>query len=121
MKGFDTLVKIGDKVVAAQTNCSLDRNTEVVDISNKISLNWKKWAAGAKDWMVSCNGAFIADDEAMILLNSSFVNGTPVDVKMSDGTTTYQGQGIIESFPLNAMYDMEATYSLTIRGTGELE
>ena len=42
MKGLDILIYINGKVVGAQASAQLNRTTKIVDISNKITLDWDK-------------------------------------------------------------------------------
>ena len=121
MRGLDVLVSIDNKPLCAQVSCSLNRQTRTTDISNKIELDWDDFAVGSKSWSVSCSGAYVVNDEAMVELENAYLNGTPVEVMLAkDGVISLKGTGIITGFPLTATFNQDISYALTIQGKGEL-
>lgn len=121
MRGLDILISVGDKPLCAQASCQLMRQTRTADISNKIDLDWDDFAVGSKSWSVSCSGAYVVNDEAMVELENAYINGLPVDVKFSkENVIMFSGQAIITAFPLTATFNNDITYALTLQGKGEL-
>lgn len=121
MKGLDILIYINGKVVGAQASAQLNRTTKIVDISNKITLDWDNFAIGSKSWSVSCAGAYIVDDEAFQVLETAYFEGNPVEVEFKkEGVLTMKGQAIITSFPLNAVFNNDLSYSINLQGKGAL-
>ena len=121
MKGLDILIYINGKVVGAQASAQLNRTTKIVDISNKITLDWDNFAIGSKSWSVSCAGAYIVDDEAFQALETAYFEGNPVKVEFKkEGALTMKGQAIITSFPLNAVFNNDLSYSINLQGKGAL-
>lgn len=121
MKGLDILIYINGKVVGAQASAQLNRTTKIVDISNKITLDWDNFAIGSKSWSVSCAGAYIVDDEAFLALETAYFEGNPVEVEFKkEGVLTMKGQAIITSFPLNAVFNNDLSYSINLQGKGAL-
>ena len=92
-----------------------------IDISNKITLDWDNFAIGSKSWSVSCAGAYIVDDEAFQALETAYFEGNPVEVEFKkEGVLTMKGQAIITSFPLNAVFNNDLSYSINLQGKGAL-
>lgn len=121
MKGLDILIYINGKVVGAQASAQLNRTTKIVDISNKITLDWDNFAIGSKSWSVSCAGAYIVNDEAFQALETAYFEGNPVEVEFKkEGVLTMKGQAIITSFPLNAVFNNDLSYSINLQGKGAL-
>lgn len=121
MKGLDILIYINGKVVGAQASAQLNRTTKIVDISNKITLDWDNFAIGSKSWSVSCAGVYIVDDEAFQALETAYFEGNPVEVEFKkEGVLTMKGQAIITSFPLNAVFNNDLSYSINLQGKGAL-
>lgn len=120
MKGFNVLLSIGDREVAAQINAQLNRTTRYADISNKIELEWDNFISNSKTWNVVCGGAYVLSDAAMVDLENAYMNSEDVDVKLSNGQLIYRGKAIISSFPVGAAYNKDVTYSLNLQGKGPL-
>lgn len=125
-RGLDIKISILEggstkKVLAGQRGATLNRSAEVIDITNKAANGWKESMTSFKEWSVDCDGVFVADDAALIALETAFNTNKEVDIELSDGTAWgYKGKAIITDFPIEAPYDDAATYSLTLQGTGEL-
>lgn len=120
MRGFDCLIIIDGKPVAAQINAQINRQTKAADISNKIKIDWEEKLPSFKNWTVTCNGAFVLDDECLIALEDAFLHGTIVEVKLDAGTRAYKGNAFVVSFPIGAAYNKAVSYSIQLQGTGEL-
>lgn len=123
-RGVD--VKVGIKngasfeILAGQRGATLNRSSEVVDVTNKVSGGWKENLAGAKEWSLECNGVFVADDASLAKLEEAFNTSAEVDVKIFNGTWGYEGKALITDFPVETPYDDAATYTVTLQGTGAL-
>ena len=120
MRGFDCLLSIGGKAVAAQINANINRNTRASDITNRIEMTWENYLSGTRNWTVQCNGAYVTDDEALVALEEAFSTGADVDVTLDSGTVKYEGKAFITSFPIGAQYNKDVTYTLHLQGKGEL-
>lgn len=120
MKGVDVLLKIGNNVLGGQRGATLNRSTNTIDITTKLSDEWSEKKAGIKEWSVDCDGLVVIDDTAFEALEAAYMNGTNVTVEMALGSIKYTGQAVITSFPIEAPYDDEVSYSVTLEGTGPL-
>ena len=121
MKGFDVLVTIDGKPVAAQLNADLRRAATTSDISNLIALDWADSLVHLKSWSVQCTGAYIVDDEALMALEDAFAKGADVELKIESPSLKYKGKAVITNFPIGATYNKDMTYNLTFIGKGPLE
>lgn len=120
MRGFDVVLSIGTKVVAGQINASLDRGAEQNEITDRIQMGWREYLTGCRYWSVKCDGAYVADDEGYLLLESAFNAGDKVTIALSNDTVKYSGQAIITNFPVGASFNKDCTYNITLLGSGEL-
>jgi TP901-1 family phage major tail protein len=120
-RGLDIIISIGDNVLGGQRGATLNRSSETIDITNKVSGGWTEKIASVKDWSVDCDGIFVVDDEALDAIETAVLSSTVVNVKIADANWGYKGKAIITDFPIEAAYDDAATYSLTLEGTGALE
>ena len=122
-RGLDILVYVGDLVVGGQKNCTLSMEAETIDISNKEDFGWASFIGGAKNWSVSCDGQFIADNEGQTQLMEAFTNATNVKIEMknADESVYFSGQAQITSIEIEASFDDVATLSIEFTGVGELK
>ena len=121
MKGFDCLLSIEGTPVGAQINADLARGSQTSDITNLIKLDWQSSLVHTKWWRVTCNGAYVLDDDGLKALEEAFLAGSEVTVLLKAPGLKYEGKGVIISFPIGANYNQALTYSIQIQGTGELQ
>lgn len=123
--GVDVLLSITDggtdKVLGGQSGATLSRSTNVIEVTSKDSGGWASSVAGVKSWSVDCDGFVVMDDEALGLLETAWLNGDPVDIKIAyPNGKTYGGKGIISDFKEEYPGDDATTYSLSFTGTEAL-
>jgi TP901-1 family phage major tail protein len=121
IKGIDVLIKIGSSAVGGQRGATLNRSGEAIDVTTKDSSGWKESEAGLKEWGVDCDGLVVVDDTAYAALEAAYMASTEVTVEVAmPSGKKYSGSGIITDFPIEAPYDDEVSYSVSILGNGEL-
>lgn len=126
-RGIDILVSVksGDDYVAVggQRGATLNRSSETIDVTNKVSGDWKCSIAGLKEWSVDCDGLLLLDDAAYIALEAAFLAGDEVEIQIAGtkSALSFSGPAIITDFPIEAPYDDAATYSLSFTGAGALK
>lgn len=126
-RGLNILVSVKSggefKAVGGQRGATLNRGSETLDVSNKATGGaWKEFIAGAKEWSIDADGILIEDDTAFQLLETAYLSGDLVEVKIGeDSGWGYTGMAIITDFPVEAPYDDALSYSMTLQGTGELK
>lgn len=122
IKGLLVKVAIGSQVIAGQRGATLNREMGTSDTTNKDGNGWTENASTVKSWSVECDGLVVKDDEGYAALKAAFLAGEAVDVSVGDANCGIgeKGKAIITSFPVEAPYDSEVTYSVSFTGTGPL-
>lgn len=115
------VVLIADGVpVAGQQGATLNRSMSPIDITNQITGSWKESLGGLMSWNISCNGMYIKDNAGLRALEQAFLENKEITVKILVGNIHYTGQALITNFPLNAVFNTQFKYTLSLLGTGEL-
>lgn len=120
-QGINVILKVDNKVVGGQRNIQLNRSSNAIDITNKINSEWQENLQGLKTWGVTCNGIYVINSESLSLLEECFMESKDVEVTIIIGSKEYNGKAIITNFPLNATYDKQFKYNITLLGNGALE
>lgn len=110
------------EAVGGQRGATLNRSSDVIDVSNKVSSGWKEVLTSLKEWSIEADGIFLDGDSAIDLLEKAFEESKPVMIKIGkeDESWGHQGLAIITDFPIEAPYDDATTYSITLQGAGGL-
>lgn len=112
--------------VGGQTGATINRNSETIDVTNKVSEGYKEYVAGWKDWSVDSDAFVTLGDEGQACLEEAFAEGTAVVVELRIGSdsnakgVTYKGNALITSMSTDLSQDNAVTYSLSLQGTGKL-
>jgi TP901-1 family phage major tail protein len=107
-------------VVGGQSGATLNRETNVMEVTSKES-GWAENLAGIKSWSIECEGYVVVSDVAYEALETAWEEGEPIDVEIVvPSGSTYNGKAIISEFPLEAPQDDAMTFSITLQGTGAL-
>lgn len=122
--GVDVLVyaKVGGTktVVGGQSGATLNRETNVIEVTSKES-GWADNIAGVKSWSIEAEGYVVVSDASYDALEEAWENGEFVDVEIVvPSGKTYSGTAIIADFPLEAPQDDALTFSITLQGNGAL-
>jgi len=116
----------GKQELAHCTSASLSVSMDLRDSTTKSSGGWQANLGGLKSWELSGEGfveiagvAGKADSEELF---STMIQANPV-VECDFGLSgmLYRGDAIITSFSLDAGVEENATYSISLTGTGILE
>lgn len=120
-QGINVILKVDNKVVGGQRNIQLNRSSNAIDITNKINSEWQENLQGLKTWGITCNGIYVINSESLSLLEECFMESKDVEVTIIIGSKEYNGKAIITNFPVNAIYDKQFKYNITLLGNGALE
>lgn len=129
IRGIDILVSVNTgtegtpewTAVGGQRGATLNRSAESIDVTNKVTGDWKRSIAGFKEWSVDCDGLFALSDAGFAALEDAFEDGLEVEIQIAKGAElAYSGKAIITDFPIEAPYDDVATYAVSFAGTGAL-
>lgn len=107
-------------VVGGQSGATLNRETNVIEVTSKES-GWAENLAGVKSWSIDCEGYVVVSDTAYAALETAWENGDEISVEIVvPSGSTYEGSAIIAEFPLEAPQDDALTFSISLTGTGAL-
>lgn len=119
-RSIDTVIRLNGVALGGQQGANLIRQTEAIDITNRINGDWAESLAGKKSWNIVCSGLYVVNNRAFNLLEDAFMNNKAVEVLISFGTTKLKGNAIITDFPLNSLFNKEFKYNIKLLGTGAL-
>lgn len=132
MSGVDIILRVNEgteeapswKEVAFQRGATLNRSADTIDVSYKGTGAWKAYVAGMKEWSIDADGMYVFGAEGFEALEDAFENRTVIQVEIIDtyldSGEGFTGNAFIVDFPVEAPYDGELTYSITLQGNGAL-
>jgi TP901-1 family phage major tail protein len=108
--------------VGGQQGATLTEERDVVEKSNKNSVNQvREFGYGFYQWSISCEGMYVPNDGAWIMLTNAIRNAQTVLVRIKEQDVfTLQGLALATSQEIDAPYDDNTTYSLELQGSGPL-
>lgn len=119
--GIDIVLKIDNKPLAGQLNATLNRSMTPIDVTNKITGNWKENLGGLHTWKIKCGGMYVINAEALQRLEDAFFNNEEIDVSIKFSGKNYFGRCLIIDFPVSSTYNAQFKYNVSLLGTGELQ
>lgn len=140
IKKGQLFIFLGGKPVAFATNASLTINGEITDTTNKMSGDWESGFISKKSFSISTEG--LLTDKADTVSYGNFMKAInsmdPLDFWFGDVTKTgnekegytfvkdetkpyFMGAVNVESLELTSEAGSLAKYSMSGKGTGELE
>lgn len=134
IKGDDLMLfDAQGKSIAFATSHSLSINADAADVSSKDSGVWKANEVNKLGWEITSENLYTSD--AYDTLFTSMVSRTSIDVHFgikkettqgtetnwTKGAGTYTGKAFITSLTANANSGDNATFSITLTGTGEIK
>ncbi len=142
IKGTDLMLFYSGHSIAYATSTSLSLNAETKDVSSKDHGNWTAKTAGKLSWTVSSDNLYTTQDYSTMMdymitrqpLTVVFAlkSATGATAENISGTTApisgwsplssngYTGSAIITSIQASAPDNENATYSISMDGTGVL-
>jgi TP901-1 family phage major tail protein len=112
------------EAVAHCTSASISMNMDLRDSTTKSSGGWQENLGGLKSWelsgdaFVEVSGATGAD---VLELTDTLFAGAAVQCTFGVSGMVYDGTALITSISIDAGVEENATYSISLTGTGELE
>lgn len=118
-------LSVGGEVMAHATSASFSISRDLRDKTSKASGGWQENLSGLMSWEMS-GDAFVDIADVTASLSDCFallVTGAEVAVIFEVGTTgdTYDGNAFITSVSADAGVEENATFSLSMTGTGILD
>lgn len=139
INGTDLLLRVGDSdpgeaILAYSTSCSLEISMDEIDQTSKDSLGWKSVIGGTRSWSVSADALYCNESQTNEDFRSLFdllggsTNGRKkiyIELAVTGGNSTdnnvyYSGYGYVTSLSVNGGTEDQATYSVSITGSGVL-
>jgi TP901-1 family phage major tail protein len=138
VNGTDLLLKVGDTAtedpIAFATSCSLEISMDEIDQTNKDSSGWKTIIGGTRSWSVSADVLYQNEAKSSNYTfldfwdhlgganerTALYVELTVTGASAADVNKFYHGQAYITSLSVNGGTEDQATYSVTLTGTGVL-
>ncbi|PFW43798.1 phage major tail protein, TP901-1 family [Priestia megaterium] len=122
--GVNVLLKAavdGDKaIIGGQTGSTLNRSSNIIEVTSKDGNGWAESLAGVKSWSVDCDGFLVLNDAGLEALEQAWEDGEEVEVELEYNGKVYSGQALISDFPNEFPQDDAVTFSLSLTGTGAL-
>ena len=113
----------GLEAVAHATSCSLSVNVDLRDSTTKSSGGWADNLGGLKSWelsgdaFVDISGPTGADIEQLYTV---FAARTAIECDFGLTGMLYRGNALITSISIDAGVEENATFSISLTGTGQL-
>lgn len=105
--------------VAGQRGGTFNRDASTLDLTSKDSNGWDDVDYSNSSWSIEADGLLVESDTGYLELEDAFMNKATVMVRFETAAgAKYEGTAIITSFPVEAPYDDNATYSVTLQGKG---
>ena len=127
--GIDYVIKIEDSgtpgtfvTLAGQRNGAISFTQDTVEVTSKDSVGWRENEVSFKSYEITGDGLVVDSDLAYEDLMDAFINGTILKVEFAyigtSGTEKYAGDVIVTALSTDGSFDGEATYSVSLMGTG---
>lgn len=115
---------VGLEAIAHSTSASLSMNMDLRDSTTKSSAGWQENLGGLKSWEMS-GDAFVeinnvagkADIEELFAVWNT---GDAISCTFGLAGMTYTGNALITSISIDAGVEENATYSISLTGSGAL-
>ena len=130
IEGQDLLLYAGGTAIAHSTSCVFSPSVEVRDRLTKDTGKYKTKVGGLIDWEVSADALAAYDGHNYHTLFALMIARAAITVKFAGrtvgenwkteqvGDKYFEGSAIITSMPLTAPNNADATFSITLAGTG---
>ncbi len=131
--------KVAGDTIGFATSASLSVNMDLRDSTTKSSQGWQENLGGLKSWEISgdafvdlgsdptnANDPWLSDSttnktvKAVQTIYDLWVAGAAIEVAFGNSGKHWYGSGLITSLSIDAGVEENATYSITIQGTGAL-
>jgi predicted secreted protein len=121
-KGLECVLKVGAATAGKARDVELSASGNPVDITCRDSAGWKEFLMGLKEWEVSVDQVWVADDTALAALRAAFIGGTSVAIEVRDAAAGngFTGTAFISSMKLGQPLDGGVMLPMTLKGTGAL-
>ena len=107
--------------LGGQRDATLNRGSDLIDVSSKDGDGYKSSVVGLKDWSVEVEAMYVSSNAGIIALEDAYRNGTLVQIQViEDDGSKEEGSGYVSAAPKKAPMNGAYTCSFTINGNGPL-
>lgn len=107
--------------VGGQRGATLNLGMSPIDTTSKDSANWEEHVAGNRNWSIDADALILESDTGYAELIDWYFNNTQLQVEiLTAGSHTFIGLASVTSLPHDMPHDGEATFSVTLQGSGAL-
>jgi len=116
----------GSDKVLSLTNCSLNLEQDLPDVTNKESAGWAEHINGLRNWSIDFEGKYdesgsgITPNEIMAAIIGRSADTVIHFMPTTGATKAWQGNGTFQSIKLSADQEQGISYSGSIKGNGAL-
>lgn len=124
--GFKCTLKIGvspnEKIVGIARDVEIGGTRGTIDVTSRVNQGWKENIAGLAEWDAKVEMLWVFDDEALVLLETAFLDGTAVHCQFEDENAKgYKGDALVTDFRRGEALEDAVTCSVTLTGASKLE
>lgn len=105
--------------VAGSTSFSLSVSGTVIDTNSKDDTTFKSKISGKREWSISSDWLW-GTSTAFDYLNDCALDGSTVLISITNGTQSWDGSAVIQSFDVTYPDDDVVTASISLVGIGAL-
>ncbi len=108
-------------VIGGQSNATLSRTTNIIDVTAKDAEGFTESIAGMNSWSIECDAFLVEDNASLDYLETAWNNRDEVKVQVAmPSGAKYNGSAFIGDFSLEAPADGAASNSISLTGNGPL-
>lgn len=124
IKGSNIILYKSDLQFGCSTDCSINLQTELKEITSQTSAFWREYKNNFKTWSVNIAGLTGTNGYTFAAISEDWAQGNTVSISMvfDAGTEyiTFAGLAKIVAVELTGNYRQAGTYSAQLQGSGAL-
>jgi len=115
--GRECSLSIGGNELKLAKEITVELGGSEADVTSRNSEGIKQTVLALKEWTISGTAIYSPDDTAVKALIDSYMNGSSVDVTISDPTLSYNGKWLVVSITNGQPLEDVATIEFTLKPT----
>ncbi len=106
--------------IGYQKDCTIDRGTSPIDVTNKDSGGWEESLAGYKNWGITFDAFLVEDDAGLLQIEADHEAGTVQNYRITTPDHVFVGTAVLEGFSFTGPDGDASVVSFTLKGSGSL-
>lgn len=123
-KGYLCTLTVDDgapKTVAKARDVKLTADGKEIDVSSRSGAGWKEFLQGLKEWALSVDQVWVADDTGLAALQAAFLSGDVLAAELLDADGYgFSGDVIVTKFERGEPLEAGVMCPVELKGTGAL-